>query len=173
MPHYTSWIAWDIVSSFATASPLSASCCTESPPPDWCIAWSRAARIVVIVASIGWLSPGAYAAVTLSGTANRALGGPAGSELDGQRLQRPVRHRPDADHGARDRVRRDPLEQLLEHDLRLEPRQRRPEPMVDPVAEGEVPERLARDVHNVRVRPAALVAVGGPPQQRDPRATRD
>jgi hypothetical protein len=95
------------------------------------------------------------------------------SELDRQGLERPVRRGLDPDDGAADGVGRDPSEQLLEGDPRLEPRQRRSEAVVDAITEGDVALRVAREVEPVRFRPMPLVAIGRRPDEPDAGASRD
>ena len=61
--------------------------------------------------------------------------------------------------GAHDLIFRNPREESLERDPRLEPRERRAEAEVDPLAEGHVAKRRASQVERVGVRIPALVAI--------------
>jgi hypothetical protein len=64
-------------------------------------------------------------------------------------------------------------QRLLEDQAALQPRQRGAEAVVDPLAEGHVAPRRAGEVELVGALPAAFVAVGGAPQQRDRVSGRD
>src|SRR5438552_15535204 len=80
----------------------------------------------------------------------------AGSELDRETLERPIRRCADPLDRAGHAVFGDPFEELLERNPRLEPGEGRPDAMMDALAKGEVPFRLSRDVEPIRFGPTAF-----------------
>ena len=75
--------------------------------------------------------------------------------------------------GLVDLVAREAVADLLEHDARLEPRQRLADADVVAVAEVDLALGRARDVEALGVGELALVAAGGARDERDARARRD
>src|SRR5581483_5747585 len=91
---------------------------------------------------------------------------PLGREFDGDALDPADEVRAQPRHGPGESDVRQPAEQLLEHDLDLEPREVRAETEVRPDPETQVIVRLPADVEHVAVWEDRFVAVRGPVPER-------